>query len=474
MSTSFDVVQSPQEAERIYTTPGAKMPTVVIVDLGASDRKAASQWVNHRFANARAVYLMSGKNAGAAAYPATALTSDIWDIDEEITLSWGRDFDSFRIFFEQLSQLTNNFEQGEEVDGFDALIGRSVRFGKTLEVAIKAVESPQVPILLTGEKGTGKRLFAKAIHAEGYSDEGMLIHIDCRAVSSRALDDLLQSGGDFSQSDNGGGTLFLEEVSALDASRQMKILSFLGEPAQGPRSIQSVKSGKPRLIAATAFQLSDLVAKGFNRNFLNLFGELTIEIPPLRERPSDILLLAERFLEKRCRRSGLRPPVLNRNVQERLLSHPWPGNIRELFGVLEAAVEASGSKREIMVDDLPDWLVPPTNRASGGYAVTDASGTGPLPSNCGTIMTSSEGVVVQLPEAGIAFEDIERAVLQAALDQTGNNVVRAARLLHLGRGSLRYRLEKYGLVQPKRRRSAKRRPVSVETTESKENLRKAS
>jgi|GEM_PF-3567177 len=475
-STMFDVVPTPQEAERIYSVPGTNLPTVVIVDLGASNRNAAAQWIKYRFANAKAIYLLSGKSANAAAYPITAMTSDIWDAEGEVDLSWGRDNESFRVFLGQLIKQTEDFDQSDDVEGFDALIGRSVRFGKTLETAIKAVESPSTPVLLVGEKGAGKRLFAKAIHAEMYGNEGTFVHIDCRAVSSRALDDLLQNKGSFSQSGFGGGTLFLEEVAALDPGRQMKILSFLGDPIHGQRSPQSSESGKPRLIAATAHQISDLVAKGsFNRNFFNLISELTIDIPPLRERPSDILLLAERFLEKRCRRSGSKPPSLSREVQERLLSHPWPGNIRELFGVLEAAVEAAGNKREILAGNLPDWLVPPSGRNQATQMMGPDHRLGsPLPSHCGTIMTSTEGVVVQLPEAGIAFEDIERAVLQAALDQTGNNVVRAAKLLRLGRGSLRYRLEKYGLVQPKRRRSAKRRPSVVESSEQKEDLRKAS
>jgi DNA-binding NtrC family response regulator len=475
LAMSFDILSTPQEAEKTYAAPEAVQPQVVMIDLGGSDRSAAKQWINYRFKNARAVFLLSGKNITPTTQPVAAFNADTWDGDDDIFLAWGRDFDSFKLFLERLSQFSGSYDQGTENEGFDALIGRSVRFSKTLELAMQAVENARIPVLLTGEKGTGKRLFAKAIHTECYGEPNGFIHIDCRAVCNKALEDALQK---IYTSSNGvgNGTLFLEEVTALDPSRQAKILSYLGEPVDGPRILRTVETSKPRLIAATAHDLGALVAKGaFNRNFYTLLSELTIPLPSLRERPSDILLLAERFLTNRFRGGNSRPPKLSRGVQERLLSHPWPGNIRELFGVLEAAVEAAGNQREVMAGHLPDWLLPSSEQSPQNEFVSQENPiSGRMAANCGSIINTSDGVVVHLPSNGIAFEDIEKAILKAALDQTSNNVVRAARLLHLGRGSLRYRLEKYGLVQPKRRRSAKRRPTTVEEVESVEVLRKAS
>ena len=362
---------------------------------------------------------------------------------------------------------------GEAGVGMDALVGRSVAFRTVLDQAMRAA-SGDGPVLLTGEHGVGKQLFAHAIHTESLRALRGFAAWRCPGLPSGELGRELRaprSAGRGTPSETQalqpveGGTLYLDDVTTLSAEVQAELLAYLDAwelaRAQGLRGTVA----DVRIIAGTRTPLADLVARGFFRaDLAERLGACTIRIPPLRERPSDILLLAEHFLGECARRAGVPVPRLADATKQVLASYRWPGNIRELSGVLQVAMQRAEGATEISVTHLPQSVQAPERSHEAIGPSESANAAGPLArigcSGGGAPQRYTEGqVVIELPEEGVAFDDLERAILRAALERTRGNVVRAARLLRLGRGSLRYRLEKHGIMQPKRRRAARRRVV---------------
>ncbi len=488
----LEVASTPQYAESLFADAPDRPPQAVLIHVPDGDPRAIRHWARTSFPRARLFVLLPSHQPGAQ--PLSALESeDLAGSGPDVVLSIGDRSDGIQ---ELLEQFTGR-GWGDEGDGvrsaggaetprLDELIGRSVPFREALELALKAAADPLAPVLIVGEKGTGKRLFARAIHSESPHATGPFTRVDCRAANARELDAALAGeGGAQGSSSSGarpsghpgtaGGTLFLEEVTALDLGRQAKVIAFLDQHRRGARLQREGADLGRRLIASTAQDPDAAVQAGTLRaDLLSRVDNYRIVLPALRERPSDILLLAERFLSGKAT-SGRRAASLSRQVQEQLLANPWPGNIRELFGVLEAALDEAGDGGEIEPRHLPDWLTVSDREPSRAGSSSLAQESVPPPNPGGAQVIASPGnLVVHLPEEGIAFEEIERAILKAALELSGNNVVRAARLLRLGRGSLRYRLEKYKLVEPRRRRPAKRRAPQKDRDIDRETLRKAS
>lgn len=475
LAAELQVAPSPPHAERLYAESPGEHPHAVLLDPRGGDRQQSVAWARVAFPEAEIFFLEGSETQGGATFSPGA----------GVGIAAGSRTDLRTTLECAIDTCAGNeqpLDRGGQIEGLDNLIGRSVRFREALEVAMQAISRPDAPVLITGEKGTGKRLFARAIHAESCGRHGDFVRIDCRAMNAKDLDAALseayeaagQSGAAATSVDP-SGTLFLEEISALGGQRQNKVLKYILEAERRAKLRGQAHSSALRVIATTATHLNEMEQRGeFNANLLGKLSGLTIELPPLRERQSDILLLADRFFSQRSQHVGGSIPRLSREVQAQLLSNLWPGNIRELFGALEAALDAASGAPEVGVQHLPDWLhVPGQGESQGGTHPFPQQVSGqPLHGGAATVTVSEGGVFVQLPEGGIAFEEIEKAILSTALRMAQNNVVRAARLLHLGRGSLRYRLEKFKLVEPRRRRPAKRRPQSQ--SEDTDTLRRAS
>jgi len=495
LELQFEAAPSASFAASLYAPTPDRPPHTVLIDLPAADRESAVRWAHEAFPATRVVLLDAEAETDVPAGAFRRVTQEGRDPiqrSDEALYRLRRDHTGIRAVLEALAGATqvdaitdSSDSEGIGVKSLDELIGRSVKFREALEIAMKAAAEPASPVLLTGETGTGKRLFARAIHAESFGSEVPFIRIDCRALNARELDTLLSSGPmQSARPANGpgapgvgarGGTLFLEEITALDAGRQKKVLGFLDAIIRAKTLRQDGDQPGFKVIAATAQDIDERrLEGGIGSELLAKFSPYRIDLPPLRERPSDILLLAERFLSHRGSGSQGRVPTLSQDVQAKLLSNPWPGNVRELFGVLEAAVDEAGDATEITMDHLPDWILEQRTAPAAAPEAAAASPVPQAPQSRARVSSVNGELVVELPAEGISFEVIEKAILKTALQMAGNNVVRAARLLRLGRGSLRYRLEKYGLVEPKRRRSAKRRPVSLRETESQETLRRVS
>jgi len=285
-------------------------------------------------------------------------------------------------------------------------------------------------ILLTGETGTGKDLLATYIHAALSLRTGPFVALNCSAVPSELFESELfghlkgsfsgataDKPGLFETAD--GGTLLLDEISDLPLALQPKLLRALET-----RTIRRVGDTRDRssdicLIAATNRDLVSQVAQGrFREDLYYRLKVVTIELPPLRERGRDILLLAERFCKQLGAKYGIAGLTLSEQAQRALQAHDWPGNVREVRHALESvALAIAGSVIE--AGDLPlSAVVDPIRRA-------ERSLDGHRP---------------------IDLEQVEKALIERALQQTGGNVSAAARLLSISREAMRYRMAKFGLT----------------------------
>ncbi|HVU03475.1 MAG TPA: sigma 54-interacting transcriptional regulator [Polyangiaceae bacterium] len=235
---------------------------------------------------------------------------------------------------------------------FEPIVGSS----RALLAALREVESvaaTDTTVLLLGETGTGKELFAKAIHAHSRRSAARLVKVNCGAIPKDLVESELfghekgaftgataRREGRFSMAN--GGTIFLDEIGELPVELQPKLLRVLQEGEFEPVGSSRTVKVDVRVVAATNRDLSDRVREGgFREDLYYRLNVFPIRIPPLRERGEDVVELARAFVERFCRRVGRAPLVLSDRVLERLRAHSWPGNVRELANVIERGVIVS-------------------------------------------------------------------------------------------------------------------------------------
>ena len=319
---------------------------------------------------------------------------------------------------EQLSR----FELLGRCDAIQEIREQVERFAQRSAVAGRDLPA----ILLTGETGTGKDLLARCVHAALTARTGPFVALNCNAVPSELFESELfghQRGafsgstadkpGLFETAD--GGTLFLDEIGDLPDTLQPKLLRAIET-----HTIRRVGDVRDRgvdvlLIAATHRDLTARVQEGrFRKDLYYRLKVLTIELPPLRSRGDDILLLADHFSQQLAIKYGLPDLTLSKGARQALRDHDWPGNVRELQHALESAVLTS---RDATIEpaDLP--LAAPDPLGAAERAVEDGR--------------------------PICLEEVERRLVEKALRRTGGNVSAAARLLSIGREALRYRMAKF-------------------------------
>ncbi len=305
--------------------------------------------------------------------------------------------------------------------------------GKMQEVSrmVMKVAPSASTVVIYGESGTGKELIARAIHYNSPRASRPFHAINCAAIPEPLLESELfghEKGsftgavarkiGLFEQAS--GSTLLLDEVGDLGLALQAKLLRALQE-----KEIRRVGGNAPvpidvRILAATNKNLTRLMQEGrFREDLYYRLNVLTISLPPLRERTTDIPRLVDHFIARHATASGKPVHGIDRQALSALLRYPWPGNVRQLESAIERAVLLAEGP-SIAVEDLPQ-------------EVHEGSDDGVL--------------AVELPDTGISFEVLERSLLQQALRKSGN-VSRAARLLGMTRRTFQYRLEKFGLSRP--------------------------
>ncbi len=313
--------------------------------------------------------------------------------------------------------------------GFEGLVGESRAVQAVLERARQIAALDETPpVLLTGETGTGKGLLAHAIHAAGPRAAKPFIEVNCTALPATLMEAELfghERGAftDAKESKPGlveaaeGGFLFLDEIGDVDLAVQGKLLRAIEERAV--RRVGSVRERKVdiRIIAATNRDLERAVGEErFRKDLYFRLAVIVLEVPPLRERGEDVLLLTAHFLHAFNAKYGKVVRDLSVAARDLLLSYPWPGNVRELSHVIERAVLWS---RGATLDVEHLSLTRPVAASDHGDAAPPVD-TATLPQR-------------------------EKTIIEQALRDAGGNQTKAAQRLGISRDTLRYRLKKFGL-----------------------------
>ena len=331
---------------------------------------------------------------------------------------------------------------------FDAIVGNSKQMVKAINIA-KRVALSNDSILLQGETGTGKDLFARCIHNLSRPN-GPFIAVNCAAIPESLAESEFfgYEGGSFTGADRSGrpgkielangGTLFLDEIGDMPLEIQAILLRVLEEKRVmriGGRRYITVDF---RLIAATNRDLLELVNNSkFRLDLYYRISTFKIDIPPLRERGLDIIDLVNYFIAAIAREKKINPPSLDERVKEKLLSYSWPGNVRQLENVIRYAVNMC-ENGIIRLVDLPEEILAENEVLSTNDLLKEnGSGTGMIPEKQGDFDCDKKTFPT--------MREFERDIIRAALKHTNGNVYKAAEILGLGKTTLYRKIKKYDL-----------------------------
>ncbi len=314
--------------------------------------------------------------------------------------------------------------------GDDGIYGRCEAIAKVNEL-IRRVCDTSSTVLVTGESGTGKERVARALHEHSRRREGPFVTVDCAALPGTLLESELfgHTSGAFTDArsrrsgllvEASGGTLFLDEIGELPLSLQPKLLRVLQERKVRPLGSNLEVAFDARIVAATNRDLETAIEEGrFRSDLFYRINVIHIEVPPLRLRGSDILLLAQHFLTQLAAQDPPRSVNgLSPHVAERLLAYPWPGNVRELQNCVERAVAVTRFE-QITVEDLPEKV-----RAYKSAPIVIDSAN---------------------PSELLTLEEVEKRYLCHVLQAVGGSKTAAARVLNLPRRTLYRKLSRHGL-----------------------------
>jgi two-component system response regulator AtoC len=309
---------------------------------------------------------------------------------------------------------------------FQEILGTSPATQKMCDLVARVAES-DATVLVAGESGTGKELVAKALHARSTRSAGPFVAINCAAVAESLLESELfgHAKGAFTDARvartglfvrAAGGTLFLDEIGEMPLGMQAKVLRALQERVVRPVGGQGEEAFDTRIVAATNRDLETEVAeKRFREDLFYRINVVRIEVPPLRARGTDVLTLAQHFIE-RFGAAAQRPVVgMTSAAADRLTAYPWPGNVRELQNCMEHAVTLGRFER-IGVDDLPEKI---RDHRPTEFNLDAADPTSFLP-----------------------MEEVERRYIQRVLEAVGGNKTLAAQVLGFDRRTLYRKLER--------------------------------
>lgn len=313
------------------------------------------------------------------------------------------------------------------------IIYSSEKMKQVMRIATQVMTSDTTTVLLQGESGTGKNLIAKAIHDGGKRGEGLFVEIDCGAIPGHLLESELfgHEKGSFTDAKAlkkglfeiaAGGTIFLDEIGEMPVNLQAKLLKFIEEKRF--RRVGGIKDIQvdARFIAASNKDLAAAVKRNeFRADLFYRLNVIALHVPSLRERKEDIMPLATHFLDTYNKKFGKSVNEIPQEVERTLCDYGWPGNIRELKNSIERGVLLS-SGRSLDRDALFNEHEPVKPE-------------------------SVKDLAHSFVESGISLEDVESNLLAQALHVSDGNQSKAARMLNIGRDSLRRKMKKYGLVE---------------------------
>ncbi|MGI8508820.1 MAG: sigma-54 interaction domain-containing protein [Gemmatimonadaceae bacterium] len=316
------------------------------------------------------------------------------------------------------------------------VVGRSASVCAATTLAARIGASRAVTVLVCGETGTGKELFARGIHACSANAHEPFVAINCAAIPETLLESELfgHEKGAFTDARSlkrgllevaGRGSVFLDEVGELPLKLQPKLLRVLEQRSFRRLGGSAELPIAARIIAGTNIALGDAVDSGsFREDLFYRLSVVRLELPPLRERPGDVAILAGHFLREHAFDSDEPAATLSNEALAALREHNWPGNVRELKGIIERAVIVSGGnviQRQ--------HLLFQRRRASPPEPDIDA------------------GAVIRIPESGKSLSEIEAEAIMAMLAITRGNLSAAARILDISRPTLSRKLKQAGLAR---------------------------
>jgi transcriptional regulator with GAF, ATPase, and Fis domain len=311
-----------------------------------------------------------------------------------------------------------------------------------LREQLEAVAATDATVLLTGETGTGKGLAARALHRLSLRAQRPFVHVDCAALSPTIIESELfgHERGAFTSADGrhagrfeiaGDGTIFLDEIGDLGSRLQSKLLRVLDDRRYERLGGAETLVMRARVIAATSRDVRRAVREGsFRADLYYRLAVFHLEVPPLRKRLEDLPALVTTGIERIARRQGIPRPLASEDFHARLRLSDWPGNVRELMNALERVLVRARS-RVLTAADLDGVLE--QELASGTPALRS-----PIADDPGSFPRTLREIVS-------AREADERRLILEALHATRGNVNRAAQQLRMARGTLRYRMQKYGI-----------------------------
>jgi len=323
--------------------------------------------------------------------------------------------------------------------GFSDIIGNSLAITKTINSASKAALS-NIPILIQGESGVGKELFARAIHNASSRTMKPMIAVNCGAIPENLVESVLfghekgsftgaieKSLGKFREAD--GGTIFLDEIGELPAEAQIKLLRVLQS-----FEVEPVGAGKPidvnvRVISATNKNLEKAVIEGkFREDLFYRLNVFQIEVPPLRQRKDDIPLLLKHLVEKICLKECRKIIGVDEILSDLMKDYWWPGNIRQLENVIYRAIILSDGDR-LTIDDFENILT------SIGIGNTKATSAAP----------DAVSYANQLEAKFKTISQHEKDIILKALEYYNHNISKVSKVLDIGRSTLYRKMKEYNI-----------------------------
>jgi DNA-binding NtrC family response regulator len=351
--------------------------------------------------------------------------------------------DSLIVRLEDLQQQVETLRSTlETADELGPLVGRSKVFHAAVDLLRKAAAT-QVTVLLTGETGVGKERFARALHAMSARAAKPFVAVNCAALPSELIESELfgvergaftgasaSRAGRFERAD--GGTLLLDEIGDLPPLAQAKLLRVLQTGEVERLGGTALRKVDVRVVAATHVDLAAAAESGrFRRDLFYRLNVYPIRIPPLRERPEDVVPLAEHLLQRFQALHGKRVVGFTDRALDALRRYPWPGNVRELENLVERGVILANASQSIDVEQLFPML------EAAAPVVVNANGR--LERD---VTRDATSLFDEVQRRGLCLDALEDALIQEAVARSGGNLAAAARSLGLTRPQLSYRLSR--------------------------------
>lgn len=347
--------------------------------------------------------------------------------------------------FERIGLMRENRVLQKRVESITTIPNMQGEHPKMKEVfrIVAKIAPSNSTVLVVGESGTGKELIARAIHAGSPRRDKPFIAINCAAIPDTLIESELfgHEKGSFTGADTreigifeaaDGGTVFLDEIGEMNVPMQAKLLRTIQE-----KEIRRV-GGKVnigldvRLVSATNKELEQEIKKGtFREDLYYRLNVIRVNLPPLRERGSDIKTLAEFFLDKYSKEAGIKMDGFSKQTLKLFMNYSWPGNVRQLESVIERSILMAESNY-IEPNDLPSEIT-----SSGSLA---------------------DGINFNLPAEGIDFEALEKGLIIKAMERAEWVIGKAAPLLGMSYKTLQYRLDKFEIVRPDKKGQGRSQP----------------